>query len=121
MKYFTYFQGDRFYILGLQDILSMGNGLFVYRCGGISLGQWQLQDPEILFVLKTFEYFNSIKEKASHSVSLKGPYRRVAKNCKALRSTEEGLKARGTQGIAVSLVRRINAPYCPQIPGILQP
>lgn len=39
-KCFKYFQGGRFYILRLQDILSLGDGRFVQRCGGISLDYW---------------------------------------------------------------------------------
>lgn len=57
---------------------------------------------------------------ASHSVYLGGPYRRWAKNSEALRSTEKGLKARGTQGTRGTLVRSIKASCCPQVPGILQ-
>lgn len=40
MKCFKYFQGGRFGILGVQDIMSLGDDHFVQRCGGISLGQW---------------------------------------------------------------------------------
>lgn len=55
MKCFKYFLGGRFYISGLQDIPSLDDGLFVQSCGRISLGQWQLQDSEILIDKKNFQ------------------------------------------------------------------
>lgn len=53
-KCFKYFLGGRFYNWGLQDIPSLGDGLFMQSCRKISLGQWQMQHSEILVDVKKF-------------------------------------------------------------------
>lgn len=75
IKCFKYFQGGRFDILGVQDIMLPGDGHFVQRCGGISLGQFNHKIYKFCLTCRTFNVLTAQRRtlEASHSVSLVGP------------------------------------------------